>query len=67
MLCSNCSKLALSNSNKNCSRCKAVINNNLSVICDACSANGKQCSVCLKKIVSQQARNAGRGCGCGKK
>lgn len=67
MLCSNCSKLANVASNKKCIRCQGNINNNLSVICDFCSSTEKQCSVCIKKIITAEQRSAGRGCGCGKK
>jgi hypothetical protein len=67
MLCPNCMKLAMLHSNKICVRCQGQIINNISVLCETCSNKEKQCSVCLKKIIPQAIRNAGRGCGCGHK
>jgi len=64
MLCSNCLKLAFMSTNKKCVRCQGALFNNISVLCDNCSETHKQCSVCLKKIVSQEERNKNRGCGC---
>jgi hypothetical protein len=67
MLCPSCSRLAILQASKTCIRCQLTINNNLSVLCDFCSSTEKQCSVCLKKIVTPEQRAVGRGCGCGGK
>lgn len=67
MLCPNCVKLAFLHTNKSCIRCQGVVLNNVSVLCDFCSANSKQCSVCLKKVISEAERVAHKGCNCGKK
>lgn len=64
MLCPGCSKLAFSQSNKTCVRCKSIIHNNISVLCDLCSTKNKQCSACLKNLVTQSRTP---GCGCGGK
>ena len=64
MLCSSCSKLALPQANKTCVKCKSVIYNNISILCELCSTKTKQCSVCLKNIVLS---NRSSGCGCGGK
>lgn len=50
MLCTNCSKLAILYCNKKCLRCQSNVLQNISVICEACSKQNKQCSACLKKI-----------------
>jgi hypothetical protein len=66
MLCDTCSKLFFIFKNKNCMRCNGLVMINLSVLCDFCSATEKQCSFCLKKVISQQDRNINSGCNCGK-
>jgi len=67
MLCTNCIKLAFTNVNKNCVRCQGQVIINISVLCEFCSTTNKQCSVCLKKIISVEQRNSKKGCGCGGK
>jgi hypothetical protein len=67
MLCSNCSKLALLNSNKTCVRCKGSVLNNIAVLCDGCSIKEKKCAVCVKTIISNSDRATKRGCNCGGK
>ncbi len=52
MLCEVCSKLASMPSNRICLRCKGIISNNLSVICDNCSNQERLCAMCLKKLYS---------------
>ena len=64
MLCVNCAKLVLLNLNKKCIKCQGSVFNNLSILCESCSAKEKQCSVCLKKI--QLVSERYRGCNCGK-
>ena len=65
MLCTNCSKLALIQSNKSCIRCQGNINNNISVLCDFCSASDQKCAICLKKIITPGIPGR-RGCNCGR-
>jgi len=65
MLCTNCSQLAFLHTNKSCVRCHGNVVNNISVLCDLCSATEKQCAVCLKKIITQTA--AKKGCNCGRR
>ncbi len=70
MLCPNCSKLAILHSTRQCVRCQGTVLNNISVLCESCSTNHKQCSVCLKKVISEAeraARAAKQGCKCGGK
>lgn len=67
MFCDSCNQLSILSANKICVKCKSIVYNNLSVLCDVCSTTNKQCSICLKKIVSAQERNKNRGCGCGKR
>ena len=67
MLCPNCAKLAALKTSKTCLRCQGPVFVNISVLCDNCSSGAKQCSVCLKTIVSEAERAANRGCNCGKK
>lgn len=64
MICPNCSKLVFLNINKNCIKCQNTIFNNLSVLCDFCSATEQKCAVCLKKILSHN--KSYKNCGCGK-
>lgn len=65
MLCTNCTKLAKLHTNKTCLRCKGAISINISVLCDKCSDNSNQCSVCLKNISKNNTKS--NGCGqCGK-
>ena len=69
MLCSNCSKLAILTSNRNCVRCKGSILNTLSCICDRCSTEQNICSICLKKILNpatfirKSSKGGCRSCG----
>lgn len=67
MMCFNCSKLSFLNTKKTCIRCQGEVFNNLSVLCEHCSSSERQCSICLKKIISQTDRNKQRGCNCGRK
>lgn len=67
MLCTNCNKLALVNTKKSCIRCQNDVSNRASVLCESCSSTAKQCSVCLKKVISDADRARTRGCGCGRK
>ncbi len=68
MFCPSCSSLALLFTKKKCVRCHGEINNNLSIICDACSVKDKVCAICLKKteIFSNKNNNIGK-CRCGGK
>jgi hypothetical protein len=70
MLCPQCSKLAILNTNRVCIRCQGKILNNLSCICDKCSLEQSLCSICLKKINLNFGQNKialYRGCrSCGK-
>ena len=66
MMCQNCSKLSILHTNKACMRCQGSVINNISVICEICSASSKQCTVCLKKVQSVNKARGG-GCNCGKK
>lgn len=50
MFCDNCLKLAAIFTNKKCIRCQGNVIKNISVICETCSNQAKQCSACLKKI-----------------
>lgn len=70
MFCSQCSKLAILNTNRVCVRCQGSILNNLSCICDNCSKQQNICAICLKKISSAMGPNGNilrRGCRCGGK
>ena len=65
MFCKNCSKLAFIFLEKKCLNCGSILNNNLSVICEECSAVKKVCAICLKNISLDN--NKYRSCkGCGK-
>lgn len=70
MLCANCSKLAILKTRRICIRCQGHILDNLSCICDRCSTEQNICSICLKKINLNIAKNGyslRRGCRtCGK-
>lgn len=68
MLCNACSKLALLTASRTCLRCKGTIFNNISVICDNCSALEKLCSICLKKLYSSNSKQKPRSncSSCGK-
>lgn len=57
MLCNACSKLVLMNHKRSCLRCKGIISNNLSVVCDNCSALERLCSICLKKLYDTSKSN----------
>lgn len=50
MFCDTCSKLAILNTNKTCMNCKGAVYNNISVLCEQCSASTRKCSSCLKNI-----------------
>lgn len=64
MFCNACNKLMVKYGDKKCLRCQGKITTNISVICDQCSNNDKQCSACLKKIQLQPKKRAGCGtCG----
>jgi hypothetical protein len=68
MLCSNCSKLAMLVTKRICIRCKSLVSNNISILCELCSKTEKVCSVCLKKINVELKQQRYRGCGrCGGK
>lgn len=67
MLCDNCKKLSILSARKKCIRCQAEVSLNISALCEFCSATEKQCSACLKKVISTADRSKTRGCGCGKK
>lgn len=67
MFCDSCSKLAMFKIDKKCLKCSAIINNNLSVICENCSLNNKICSICLKKLNYGQKRHFGGCSSCGGK
>lgn len=69
MLCINCSKFATNSNKRGCVRCKSIILNNLSVICDNCSKIENMCSICLKKLSSPQKHEKVRSkcSSCGKK
>lgn len=69
MLCDSCKKLAILQINKKCIKCTNAVYENISVICQNCSAVEKKCSVCLKKIFdinNYKFKNSGCNCG-GKK
>ena len=73
MLCPNCNKLAILNTQRTCLRCQGKILNNLSCICDRCSAEQNMCSICLKRISFPMdannkyiVRKGCRACGGGK-
>lgn len=64
MFCSNCSKLTMLMTHKNCMRCQGQVYNNLSVLCDQCSSNEQMCSICLKKMQnSTVSKYKNSGCG----
>ena len=50
MLCLQCAKLVILNTNRVCLKCQGVVLNNISSICDRCSLEQSICSACLKKI-----------------
>jgi len=62
MLCPNCSKLAILNTERTCLRCKGKILNNLSCICDRCSTEQNMCSICLKRLTKPLDIKTRRGC-----
>ena len=64
MICSNCSKLAYLYTNKNCLRCQGNVTVNIAVICEVCSANSNNCTICLKNIPKNPPQSG--GCNCGK-
>lgn len=51
MFCDSCSKLSILNTSKKCMKCQGAVNNNISVICNACSEKNQSCSACFKKIL----------------
>ena|SRR5271157_1433910 len=66
MLCSSCSKLQILYTNKTCMKCQGNVQQNISILCEACSSTSKSCSACLRKIyrgLSNPIYNA-RGGGC---
>ena len=67
MFCNNCSKLNFLYTQKTCMKCKAAVLNNISVLCEQCSATNLTCSVCLKKIHNSKFKisNSGGCKGCG--
>jgi len=50
MICSNCSKLSLLHSIKNCISCNSSIHINLCKLCESCSARQDKCAICLKNL-----------------
>ena len=68
MLCNSCSKLALMPASRTCVRCKGIIFNNISVVCDNCSNLEKLCSICLKKMYDSGSKQRPRSncSSCGK-
>lgn len=62
MLCSNCSKLAIHHLKKKCIHCQGEVLQNISVVCDRCSSQTKQCSACLRKINETPKRQYYGGC-----
>ena len=64
MFCDNCSKLSYFTTAKICTRCQGKVLNNISVLCEVCSVSYKQCSACIKKIISAADRARNRGCNC---
>lgn len=69
MFCSNCAKLAILHTKKICIKCQGEIFNNLSVLCETCSARDKVCAICVKKTQNLlAAKLATSGCvPCGRK
>lgn len=67
MLCPNCNKLAFMHTKRSCIRCQNDVFSNISVLCDSCSSNARQCAVCLKKVFTEAERARNKGCGCGRK
>lgn len=64
MLCETCSKLSFQYTKKICIRCQAEVLNNISILCEQCSAKEKQCAACLKKIQNTSPSKYRYG-GCG--
>lgn len=50
MLCQTCNKLQILPTNKFCIKCKAVVKQNIAILCDTCSMTSKSCAACLRKI-----------------
>ena len=65
MFCDQCAKLAYLESKRICVRCQGSILNNISCICDGCSKDQNICSVCLKKLnTNQKPKTITFGGGC---
>jgi hypothetical protein len=72
MLCPSCNKLVILNSKKKCIRCQGVVQQNIAILCESCSAVSKSCAICLRKIYKNLDnpiyKNMGSGCkSCGRK
>lgn len=65
MFCAPCSKLAIMyNAARLCLRCNQHVNNNLSVLCEGCSAQDSVCAICLKKVIKNpQLIRSCKSCG----
>jgi hypothetical protein len=58
MYCAECSKLLVLTSKKKCTRCNSCVYKNISVICEQCSDKTKQCSACLKTLISLKSKKS---------